>query len=295
MATIPPLDQVRVDIRAIERELNEIWKSVADENNGAQSAVTRTCVLNLLVLSFSGMKGIDPATAVIDRLTSQHPNRAIVIGASDASDAPLLDAWVQAHCQMPAPGRPQVCCEQITIEARGATAIGRIPALVLQLLVPDLPVMLWLPDGAWPDREVVRRLSEIADRVIVDTANFADPAAALLQIAALIRERASVSDLAWGRLTAWRELVAQFFDAREHQAHLNEVQRVAIDYAASDAAARVQALLLAGWLASRLGWQFAGKKETDVFELRHGDDAIRIELRAKAGAAVASARSGAGR
>ncbi|HMO55810.1 MAG TPA: glucose-6-phosphate dehydrogenase assembly protein OpcA [Roseiflexaceae bacterium] len=286
MASIPPLEQVRVDIRAIERELTAIWKSVADGRDDARAAVTRTCVLNLLVLSFQGMKGIDPATAIIDRLTSQHPNRAIVIGVNEGASEPLLDAWVQAHCQMPAPGRPQVCCEQITIEARGALDAGQISGLVLPLLVPDLPVMLWLPEGAALDHELTRRVRGFADRVIVDTASFTDPLAALRQISALSDEHVEISDLTWGRLTAWRELVAQLFDAHDHQAYLAKVERMTIDYLAGDATAHAQALLLAGWFASRLHWQYIGHTAADTIQMEHGDRPVGIELRPRPDAAA---------
>jgi len=50
--------------------------------------------------------------------------RAFVISAAPDAREDVLDAWVQTHCQMPSPGRPQVCGEQITIEARGAAGGG---------------------------------------------------------------------------------------------------------------------------------------------------------------------------
>ena len=255
-----PLGQrTPIDVRSIERELTELWKQAAegggDEKRGA---VTRTCVLNLVVGAGPG-RAAQHATEIVARLTARHPNRAIVVNAAPAAEEELLDAWVQAHCQVPGPGRPQVCCEQITIEARGR-AVSRVPGTVLPLLVPDVPVVLWWPRGEPFDDPLFTRLSAFADRVIVDTATFGAPDAGLARLAGLLGGDTAISDLSWGRLTPWRELIAQFFDAPALLPHLAEIVRVSVEYEAwpGEARDRTQALLLAGWLASRLGWRLAG-------------------------------------
>jgi glucose-6-phosphate dehydrogenase assembly protein OpcA len=72
-----------------------------------------------------------------------------------------------------------------------------------------------------------------------------------------VAERKAVSDLAWARLTPWRELIAQFFDAPAMLAHLDTIERVVIEVETrtGEPVDRTQALLLVGWLGSRLGWQ----------------------------------------
>src|SRR5262245_10842140 len=113
-------ERTHIDVRAIERELTELWKQIAAEREGEKrQAVTRTCVLNLIVVTPGG-RAAERATEVVAGLTAQHPNRAIVVSAAPDAQEELLDAWVQMHCRLPGPGRPQVCGEQITIEARGA-------------------------------------------------------------------------------------------------------------------------------------------------------------------------------
>src|SRR5690242_18755421 len=140
--TSAPLgERVHIDVRAIDRELNELWKQLAEATDDAhQQAVTRTCVLNLIVVTGGG-RAAEHATATVARLTARHPNRAFVISAAPGAPKDVLDAWVQTHCQMPSPGRPQVCGEQISIQAHGA-AVDRVPGTLLPLLVPDVPVML---------------------------------------------------------------------------------------------------------------------------------------------------------
>jgi glucose-6-phosphate dehydrogenase assembly protein OpcA len=101
--------------------------------------------------------------------------------------------------------------------------------------------------------------------VIVDSTTFVEPEAGLARLAALLdrggqNSGVAISDLSWGRLTPWRELTAQFFDAPALVSHLSEITRVTLDYEARAGAApdRSQALLLVGWLAARLGWRMAG-------------------------------------
>jgi len=96
----------------------------------------------------------------------------------------------------------------------------------------------------------------------------------------------SISDLSWSRLTPWRELAAQFFDAPALVPHLAEITRVTVDYEARAGAAadRSQALLLVGWLAARLGWRTAGppseQPESTTLHLASATgDPIAVELR----------------
>src|SRR5262245_47136371 len=140
-------ERTHIDVRAIERELNDLWKQLAEGESGEpHQAVTRTCVLNLIVVTGGG-KAAEHATETVAKLTGRHPNRAFVISAAPNARKDVLDAWAQMHCQMPSPGRPLVCGEQISIDARGA-AVDRVPGTLLPLLIPDVPVMLWWPRGA---------------------------------------------------------------------------------------------------------------------------------------------------
>ncbi|HEU5100285.1 MAG TPA: glucose-6-phosphate dehydrogenase assembly protein OpcA [Roseiflexaceae bacterium] len=272
--TSAPLgERTHIDVRAIERELNDLWKQLAEGEEGeTHQAVTRTCVLNLIVVTGGG-RAAERATETVARLTGRHPNRAFVISAAPNGRKDVLDAWVQTHCQMPSPGRPQVCGEQISIEARGA-AVDRVPGTLLPLLLPDVPVMLWWPRGEPSDDPRFLKFADYVDRVIVDSATFAKPEAGLVRLAALLSPdtsnrsagpgaanwsagaNAAISDLAWSRLTPWRELTAQFFDAPALVPHLSEITRVTLEYEAhaGGPADRSQALLLLGWLAARLGW-----------------------------------------
>ncbi|MBI3961528.1 MAG: glucose-6-phosphate dehydrogenase assembly protein OpcA [Deinococcus sp.] len=234
-----------VDLRAIERELEQLWKSAEGE------AVVRACAVNLLVY-VRDQETEAQVTQVVAQLPTRHPCRAIVL-REHLDTQGQLDAWVQAHCLLPAPGQPQVCSEQITIAA-SSDQVNRLPSAALALLVADLPAALWWPGLVPWNSSLFQSLSALADRIILDSASFPALAPDLAALAALVQQYpASTSpyrDLSWGRLTVWRQLIAKLFDPVEHRSYLDQLQRVSIHYSGENP---VQALLLGGWLRSRLG------------------------------------------
>ena len=276
--------RTEIDARAIERGLSELWKQ-ANENaqGGKRHGAARTRVLNLIVVT-RGERAARQATETIARLTARHPHRALVVNALPRSPNDQIDVWVQAHCLAPQQGRAPVCGEQITIEARGA-ALDRVPNTILPLLVPDVPVMLWWMRGEPFDDPRFARFGDMVDRVIVDSATFKQHEAGQARMAQLLEAGMHVSDLAWSRLTPWRELIAQFFDAPARVAYLNEITQVTVSYEAqSDAADRTPALRLVSWLATRLGWSTAEPASqrgntTTLAMVREDQSPITIKLR----------------
>lgn len=246
-----------VDITAIERELRELWKENAAGAGG--HAVTRALTLSLVARAHDD-ETANRISEVAQGLTASHPNRTVLVIVRDNAE-PQLEAFVQANCLLAGPGVPQLCGEQVTIDARGAPA-GQVASLVLPLLVPDLPVALWLP-GPKPFADpLLPRLRGVVNRVIVDSREFVEPGAELAAMAAFALPQQpahtqgtpAVSDLTWASLTPWRELTAQFFDTKPLLPHLQRIDRVEIDYIPSGQPNPIVGLLAAGWLASRLGW-----------------------------------------
>jgi hypothetical protein len=82
-----------------------------------------------------------------------------------------------------------------------------------------------------------------------------DGAAEPVETLARAREMVKFSyvvDLAWLRTTPWRERLAASFDPAHRRVALEQMCGLAVRHRASSAAS---ALLLSGWLASRLQWQ----------------------------------------
>ncbi|MFL5734896.1 MAG: glucose-6-phosphate dehydrogenase assembly protein OpcA [Chloroflexia bacterium] len=265
----PSLDTgtpVPVSIDYVDSQLTELWRDVAEaaQAKGGIAAVTMAQVLNLLVRADS-QTAANNYTLVIDAITGSHPARVITMLTDPNEDNLPVQAWVSIHCQVPPAGGRQVCCEQIWV-ASGANTVRQVPAAVIPLILAELPVFLWWPKGSPLDDYLFRQLGESLDRLIVDSATFENAEGDLAKMASRLRNdwpKIACTDVNWERLTMWREMVAQFFDGAGTRPYLDRIRSVDIEFSCPTISAatgrtpvnRAQALLLAGWLASRLGWQ----------------------------------------
>jgi glucose-6-phosphate dehydrogenase assembly protein OpcA len=193
----------------ILRELSELWVSFGKQNGDDSSGVLRACAMTLVVLAEAG-EDANEVGETLAALMREHPSRAIVVRVSD-SEEPALEARVFTQCWMPFGQRRQICCEQIEISS-SHSSLADVPGVVLPLVVADLPVVLWsrpqrlLANPAWRD------LTRIATKTIIDSAPFPDRRDALQRIVRANTSGLLLADLAWTRLTRWRELIAQIFE-----------------------------------------------------------------------------------
>src|SRR5437867_302840 len=194
--------ETAVDVPAIERQLRELWALASESGQGQ---ITRACLFNLVAYCETDAER-DHATEVISTLTSRHPCRAIVLLAKADESQPELGASITAHCHLAGGGRKQVCCEQISIHASGAS-VAHLAAAVLPLLESDLPTVLWW-NGVFLERpELFRRLNAVSDRVLFDTSRWPAPnLTGLVQVIAG-NPRTTFADLSWSRLGLWRRLL----------------------------------------------------------------------------------------
>jgi glucose-6-phosphate dehydrogenase assembly protein OpcA len=275
-----------VEVPTIEHELTQLWKAAAEDTLGGRPVV-RACVLNVVVY-VSNRDAAEHINEVISQASRRHPSRSIVIVAGPDAGSARLQASISAHCQIPPEGGKQVCCEQITFHASGR-ALDELHGTVLPLLVPDLPVFLWWHDEPPLTGHLFQELLETCDRLVVDSADFAPERAGpgLVHLQRLAQEGdVAVSDLNWSRLTHWRELVAQFFDAPPARRYLDRLDRVEIEVTSlrgrePDLTA---GLLLVGWLASRLGWALedGGRRSPEgvlTFGLTSAAGPVAVEIR----------------
>ncbi|MER5965102.1 glucose-6-phosphate dehydrogenase assembly protein OpcA [Streptomyces sp. NPDC002057] len=118
---------------------------------------------------------------------------------------------------------------------------ARADSVVLPLLLPDAPVVIWWPMDA-PEVPSRDPLGALAQRRITDMYAVEDPLAALEARAASYAP--GDTDLAWTRLTPWRSMLAAALD----QAPLT-VTSAAVESEAENPSAE----LLARWFEVRLG------------------------------------------
>jgi glucose-6-phosphate dehydrogenase assembly protein OpcA len=269
-----------VEPNAIAHGLTDLWKR-ADEQlrDTGQHALIRSCTLNVAVV-LPRAELIQQAVDAAAVLTLRHPSRIFLVSAEPQAEASKLEASVSALCHLAAPGGRHICCEQVTVAARGDAVRGLAP-LILGLLIPDVPLVVWWRGGLSLDLPLFAKLKDTADRMVVDTAEFDRPPVALTRLVQTLKQRpVAVADLAWSRLTCWRELTAQFFDAPQQRPYLDRLDRVAVEIGGGVLAP--EGLLWLGWLASRLGWTPAGARALDqgcacMFDSRGGG--VQAEVR----------------
>jgi glucose-6-phosphate dehydrogenase assembly protein OpcA len=278
----PGASAAGVDLAAVEREMSAFWQQLGQEA-GPEGGVIRASVLNLVAYA-GGPAAAREADDVLIEVTLQNPSRALLLVA-DAEGEPSVSAQVLARCTLPTGNAQQVCCEQVTLRAAGAR-VKELPSLVAPLLLSDLPTFLcWFAPPALGDG-ILRRLADLADRVVLDFARSADARADLEALARLLAEgqkRAAYSDLEWSRLTPWRTLLAGFYDVADYRAYLARVSRVTIAYTPSATSADAVppgALLLAAWLASRLRWRLTAAVggASPSFDFSRAGGAVRVRF-----------------
>ena len=165
--------------------------------------------------------------------------------------------------------------EHVTLDL-APEQLAHLDAIVDPLLVSGLSTVVWAPHG-YP--EAVDSLLRLADVVLLDSTEEPDIATSLARVSELA-ERVYVVDLAWLRSTPWRERVAFTFDPAEWRPELRRISAVRVRHGADSA---VAALLLVGWLASRLGWTpevLAGDGDgvlTGDARANGGDVQVRLE------------------
>lgn len=235
-----------VAIRAekLLRELDEVWVSLGKDQQET-GGVLRACAMTLITL-IDDQQGTDPGEALAE-LMHDHPARAIVIRAGGSGD---LDAHCTAQCWMPFGRRQQICCEQIEIQAPLAL-LGDVPAVLRGLLVPDLPVVVWLRSPSLLKKADLEPFFELAQKIIIEPRGFDDSTWLIDQIRAIAGTGKPVADLAWVRITRWRETIARLFDDPERLRALKSVNEILIRH--SSAEAGPAAKYLAAWLRISLG------------------------------------------
>lgn len=227
----------------ILRDLSELWVSFGKQNGEDSAGVLRACAMTLVVLVDADEDANDVGETLAG-LMRDHPSRAIVVRVRNSQEREL-EGRVFAQCWMPFGQRRQICCEQIEITASNPS-LSDVPVVILPLMVADLPVIIWshLPRlFASPE---LRELAKIATKTIIDTADFPDPDAALQRLSRATASGVLVADLAWTRLTRWRELIAQIFENPAYFSELPSISEVVVYH--PELVAPVSVRYMAAWL-----------------------------------------------
>ncbi len=216
-------------------------------------AVALGRVLTLVIASPGDLD--ESAIEAANAASGEHPMRVIVL-TTDADAETRRDAQIRV-------GGDAGASEVIVLRAGGETASNE-ESLVTGLLLPDAPVVVWWP-GQPPTDPASSDLGRIAQRRITDTAT----AASKRERLQLLRDAYTPgdTDLAWTRLTRWREQLASVLD----QPPFEDVVSAEVRGAGESPSTA----LLAAWLGMALDvpvdWHAEPKAEWD-----HGIRSVRL-------------------
>ncbi|HEX3392296.1 MAG TPA: glucose-6-phosphate dehydrogenase assembly protein OpcA [Solirubrobacteraceae bacterium] len=227
---------------AIEAALRELVNKRHAENGG----LAPSRALNMVAFVESGYAG-----EIANRLAGvgrYHASRLVVL-SYDPKRLRLDARAVVSTDNEPTAGEIGLMRETVTVEI-GARHLDDLVTIVDPLVVTDLATLLWSPHG---HPEAVDELLALAQTVLIDSLDEPSWREAVGR-ACELRSRAYVVDLAWLRSIPWRERVAAAFDSPAMRAELGQIESVSVRYHPDST---VAALLMVGWLGSRLGWEMS--------------------------------------
>lgn len=227
----------------IEAALRELLR----ERHAADETLVPARVLNLVVVADREWRG--EVLNRLERLGAYHGSRTILCTIEE--NRTRIDASATVSEDRTAGRRVGVLREMVEI-GLGVGHLGRIDTIVDPVVVSELPTVLWSPHGR---DDAVASLLSVVDAILIDTddpVNFDGPGAALARAEELLESGVQVVDLAWLRTIPWRERLAGSFEDPARLATLGSLRRIYVRYNPKSV---VSAVLLAGWLAARLGWR----------------------------------------
>ena len=196
----------------------------------------------------AGTWGPKESDEMLGELMHEHPSRAIVLKPADGSEA--LSSRVYAQCWMPFGSRQQICCEQIEITTPEGQ-LDEVARVILGLLAPDLPTVLWARGPAWFERTGFEQIYPLIDKIVLDTCEFDDSTLELSTMRRLrARRQPRLADLAWARLTMWREMITYTLEVAAPGPRLAAIREIEVQYFGE--APSTSCYYMAAWLSRAL-------------------------------------------
>lgn len=193
---------------------------------------------------------VDPAEHAalerqLTRVARRYASRTVVCLVKPGQQR--IDATARlTGTERPPPGAWSFTHEHVLLTV-GERHLAHLDSILRWLLLRDVPALVWSPAI---DRTRLQATLPLAEAALLDTVT-AQPLATALPTVCALTEQTHVVDLAWLRSVPWRERVAALFDPPSWRARLEDIDGIQVRHHPRSQAV---ALLLVGWLASRLGW-----------------------------------------
>ncbi|MCE5198614.1 MAG: glucose-6-phosphate dehydrogenase assembly protein OpcA [Armatimonadota bacterium] len=279
-----PESEIVTNPAKMEAQLASLYRRAAGvEGQEALIPVVTTKLLNLIIYASSENEA-ESASHDAGEIMGRHPSRTIIIDASQHA-AGQTQAAISAVCGITERGERMLCGEIIELHTGGVEE--DIVGWVMPLLVPDVPVCLWVIGEIPCGMREFEAAMEVSDCIIVDSRRFSDLHRGLELLIGVCTAGAPVrmvQDLSWSAIQPWRELTAQHFDPQAARGCLYNLINVNINYASGERenSPASAALLFASWLMNRLGIEpvaasFDGSSELFI-DGKLGANVIRFTL-----------------
>ena len=187
---------------------------------------------------------------VVESAISAHMPRRLITLAPTLDAGKPLETMVAAYCPLPEEGGTGAACGDAVVLRGGMGAIQQNLDLILPLVGHDLPCWVWWNSSLDEPLDMLEALAPLPRRLVIDT-SLGSPRRCLDVLVARIEAGQAVNDLNWLRLRSWRESLAMVFDPPSRRDALAHVVQLDIDVEGDHP---VKGLLLAAWIADRLGW-----------------------------------------
>ncbi|MGO9822990.1 MAG: glucose-6-phosphate dehydrogenase assembly protein OpcA [Solirubrobacteraceae bacterium] len=226
---------------AIEAALRRLLFRRHAENE----ALVPARVLNLVVIVDRDWKG--EIANRLERVGRYQASRTVLCAVEQGRTQ--LDAVATVSYEEPGAGSLGVVREHVEIDL-GPEHLDALETVIDPVLAAGMPTIAWAPHG---HDDAIRRILPLIEVILLDSDDLPEPVDAFAR-AGDLSGNAYIVDLAWLRTTPWRERLAASYDLPVRRPRLARLAALDVCHREHSTAS---GLLLAGWLASRLGWERA--------------------------------------
>jgi glucose-6-phosphate dehydrogenase assembly protein OpcA len=205
-------------------------------------------------------EALDLRGQFVDSAISTYMPRRLITLAPTIDPAKPLKTLVAAYCPLPEDGGSGAACGDVVVLRGSLGALQQSMGMVQPLVREDLPCWVWWNSSLDEPSELLEALAPPPRRLVIDTSR-GQPARCLEVLVNRIQSGQAVNDLNWLRLRVWLESLAMVFDPPSRRNALQHVVQLDIDVEGDHP---VKGLLLAAWIANRLGWHMESSYTVDV-------------------------------
>ena len=269
---------------SIEASLTALWRTV-----GQDSSIVRATMSNLVVVAEHGAHDdVDLSAPIagvpIEEIARRHPARILLLHhvRSGQGNCPPVAAAVAVITFDSAAARYGV----ETMAVHSQCSETSLPSIVRRLTLGDLPTTVWWTDDL-SHAAPLPALVTIGRQFVYDSRQWRDVNRGFAAIGTIVQseDHPDLADLNWRRTAALRRALTAI--ARERR-QVPDTLRIRVLHRPGDAAL---GKLIAGWVASRVGWSAADPR-LRLEDWRHGDDVVRLIIEDDRGASITCDQNG---